>query len=1026
MSTVEEIDEMNESFANLLFGRYGEDNDDEDITHEENEVRLFMCPRHGPACARTLVDEGLPCSDAIDETMRWCVELKQARDATPPHRARRIQSLNLRLQMVILLATMLGFGEMIDAASTDLKEMSEAISILQWNIACSVALIILVLSLRHVMLTFSDCLRRLSVAVEGAFATWVGLSHALSTGFLNVLGTVDRLLPDIMVQVREHLRWQRLIGLATVGVGAVGVLVQLVRLPMDWFGRKTGVHLFEQQSRFNRKFYNGAGAFMQTVAATFMFLLVPFLGVAKALKWFDPLIKLLDKVPYATWLIDWFTRWMKGKATFDEAQEMVRDVVGEKPSEIFVDREKTFPTSSQQALWSAVKKHDHLECNDKCSSCVCKCHTADKTEDLKEMMHERSTTGKMKETAGLGSGDALSKFRESLHDAMHDHNSGTALSRLERTMIQTRTCKKLSTSYRGIPPGKVGKRTVGVIKNGVECKQDVEVYENCRFLRDHKGGCSGECLQVLVQNDTEDVFLSEDEVAKIRVEAILEADRRGILTPEEAEKYAHIIEKKKHDAAAAEMKDKPLVQFVKQSFADGAIKYKRGEIDEVELATYCEDENDKIMMSHLMYAMKHGEESPLQGRVTLKKKEIPAPPEPFERLEIEEEEKVEKKEEKQEAPEAPLPGKWERRTRRWLAALGQTAQKICPSVVAHVKEHKKKYMTGAAAILIGAAALAAAYAREDDGDKFVSEAKGKSKRGRYVFRKRVDVRRATKRQDHVESSGAEQDLETPDVSDNDEREYVRREKNLRAEDSYEEESVKKPEPPVVEEPHVTARRSRAVRNAKNRIMFATQRELKDFNNKKAVLIKPESTFGKMIIDPEIERSIKSKVFKFKYDDEFTSSATLVSGKLCVPLHAHDAEAEPSATNFLANVKFNKDDIVPIAEDLGYFDTRGTVPKTKGWHMRETASGGEMVLAVYFKDPEAQEPSMSVGFAAPGGLHDAPTVKGACGGAIVAASDGALLGWPIGGGEKVNKYIPVTKEVAEVLLGQRKPQLQVFQ
>jgi hypothetical protein len=63
-----------------------------------------------------------------------------------------------------------------------------------------------------------------------------------------------------------------------------------------------------------------------TVAAAIMFIGVPVLGYAKSQKLFEPIFKLLEKVPYVSWLVKWLHDWGEGKATFEDIPEEIREV----------------------------------------------------------------------------------------------------------------------------------------------------------------------------------------------------------------------------------------------------------------------------------------------------------------------------------------------------------------------------------------------------------------------------------------------------------------------------------------------------------------------------------------------------------------------------------------------------------------------------------------------------------------------------------------------------------------------------
>lgn len=157
----------------------------------------------------------------------------------------------------------------------------------------------------------------------------------------------------------------------------------------------------------------------------------------------------------------------------------------------------------------------------------------------------------------------------------------------------------------------------------------------------------------------------------------------------------------------------------------------------------------------------------------------------------------------------------------------------------------------------------------------------------------------------------------------------------------------------------------------------------------------------------------AKVYQFHLDDEFVSSATVVSDKIVFPLHAlkNREDASPSIHNFSASAELKKK-YVEIAPDLGIIPHYGGVKTEKGWRMR--APENEIVFVLGFNKQDQTEPTAGIGHCTKDGVYNAQTLPGDCGGPVIAAKDGCLVGFHIAGSEFMNKFIPMTEQIATKL------------
>jgi hypothetical protein len=230
------------------------------------------------------------------------------------------------------------------------------------------------------------------------------------------------------------------------------------------------------------------------------------------------------------------------------------------------------------------------------------------------------------------------------------------------------------------------------------------------------------------------------------------------------------------------------------------------------------------------------------------------------------------------------------------------------------------------------------------------------------------------------------------------------------------ELVAPPVPPSVLDPALVAASRNAVQRAKVRARNyrATHEEKLRFRAAVATAhesLISESALGKEPLDFQ---AIAPSVYKLDFGDMFVTSASVVCDKVVVPLHG---VSEKSASVSIENYANNADlrgDVVPLqsAPDLGYYPTHGAVAAHK-WFCR--APENETVAMFGFgKHPEKSEPGMAVGVCSAEGLYNAPTFPGDCGGPVVACSDGKLIGFHIAGGTTVNRFVPMTPDLAKEL------------
>jgi len=179
---------------------------------------------------------------------------------------------------------------------------------------------------------------------------------------------------------------------------------------------------------------------------------------------------------------------------------------------------------------------------------------------------------------------------------------------------------------------------------------------------------------------------------------------------------------------------------------------------------------------------------------------------------------------------------------------------------------------------------------------------------------------------------------------------------------------------------------------------------------KSIQLSPEALLGKNKLQ---WMRFAQGVYKVKYNGQFTSTGTIVCDKCIVPLHSHKEGVSVSIENPSATAKLA--DVFPVPDtDLGIFMASGV--KSPNWTMR--APKNEQVMQLGFTRPDQIEPELAIGFCSAEGVYDAATSEGDCGGPVIAVSDGNLVGFHIAGGPLVNRFIPMTEKLAEMLRANR--------
>lgn len=184
----------------------------------------------------------------------------------------------------------------------------------------------------------------------------------------------------------------------------------------------------------------------------------------------------------------------------------------------------------------------------------------------------------------------------------------------------------------------------------------------------------------------------------------------------------------------------------------------------------------------------------------------------------------------------------------------------------------------------------------------------------------------------------------------------------------------------------------------------------------ADVYKPESMLGKLKLDYFKHSRRVGKIWQTVGGKRMmTSNATVVGSWVVQPFHSYVLDAEKREFQNYAVTKDLGNKYIDLADDLIAVPHYGSIPSPGRMGVRKPVTG-DQVLIVSYAAEESTEPDIGVGLAAADGTYNAPTKAGDCGAPVYSAQDGALLGFHIGGGQLVNRFIPLTDEMIEVLRG----------
>jgi len=375
------------------------------------------------------VDKSTSYKDGA-EAAKFEAELAQRLKDTPVDNSPRRISLEWRHKLLVTVVVGMGLIPTTWAEKSTPENYADATSTLLWAIGCL-----------FVLYKFGKCFETLSVCMlmlSAGMAAWL-------TAMTQLITTLNGIIPALIVQITSLITWWKYSVAAQTVIQGLGTLGTYMTLPFTIWSTMRGATMRpEGRGAFKTQGANKYGVLASAIMATLMFIAVPIWGFSKSFKYWEPVMRVLEKLPYVTWLIDWVRAYCAGEVGVDSIPTTVRDFADGKETPVGGSSIFDYPTSDGSAHVVPARKwegHDLDECaahvilGDQCGNdCFCSCHADEETKEAREVMGE----GLESPTYGLGS------------DASHAHERNVNV--LRKSMLEPIESRKERLSKIGIKP----------------------------------------------------------------------------------------------------------------------------------------------------------------------------------------------------------------------------------------------------------------------------------------------------------------------------------------------------------------------------------------------------------------------------------------------------------------------------------------------------------------------------------------------------------------------------------------------
>lgn len=811
-------------------------------------------------------------------------------------------------------------------------------------------------------------------------------------------GAVTKLLSLVDVLGHEMVKYTKISCIIQGVATGLNVLLGVATLYTNWRGTWTTSCKLANEAlqRGSPRKLNKIGVAISMLLACLMFIVAPLWGCSKAFKKFEPMMRMLEKLPYVTWFVEWFGNYLNGDATLEDIPDEIRDLKNAEPKRTsFPWRTTEDPVPDEKPNVSL--KHDVEGCTDKgkCAlgKCLCKCHVEEEYEIFKEFDLKARCDNKdiQAERAGLGSEEREPYQR--LVDVAHQIMRESTPDRVKRWRRYYNQAKRADPE-----------RAATIIE------KFIFRYPWMSFLKD--ADIDEDVAQSSEVRDYDDVMtdmllLTHYMCVKHDEDCPTEPVMDHPLKNEAKDVDEHLAE------CASRIRDMygglPFLRFYDPWFGTTTEinppcywpkTMKEKCVDSFWRTLGFGESTAKTVAAHVKkhqrkYALgASAAVALLAGFAYLFRSEDPDEP-------IWEDEAKGKTKSRRSAyvPGASRrPERGERVRKPWMAASSGSEDEVSAL-------DGDEFLTRFDEVFYHGTDTGSEYGYSREGlkqkDKLLEVLLTASEMANIRALRKLKPTPPRRDAYKCNEGYARGDCECYDVHDGTPRitKFFKpvTKNSLRAGPAH----------------CVTPASMQAVQNQlppKERVADVVAEQKKAYQNPNAKTMESEALLGKKKIN---FTEHASRVFQFCLDGKMVSSATVVGDKVVFPLHAlqGNEDASPSIANFSATANLKKQ-YVEIAPDLGMVCHHGAVSVNKHFTMR--APDNEMVFVLGFNDKNQQEPTAGIGHCAKDGVYDAQTLPGDCGGAVIAAKDGALVGFHIAGSDFMNKFIPMTENIAKAL------------
>nr|WPR18224.1 MAG: hypothetical protein [Crogonang virus 46] len=695
-----------------------------------------------------------------------------------------------------------------------------------------------------------------------------------------------------------------------------------------------------------------------------MIMLAPLMGCARVLKYFRPLMDVLKQIPYATWMVDWLKSWWKGHADFDDlpqTPEELREYLHESPQAERLIAEmadlRTMQETMQKGQLFKGKRINQDKLNNDMRNFKAKLETIHNNggseSESEEELHLENPKRKDK---------GQSTF-ETTDESGYDTDVDTPAKRREKGVKSDNPCKKKEKSVMKRPPTPEEIATIsdGIIQSDM-LKLVEELMEEGKSDANTTGLKGATEARGRLKHTAGSLSITKK---KPLTTHFVEAE--GVLNPQSNEEV---------------VRDEPSYWTTFTTWVFGFY---------VDLITVKDDEADLQLCGSAEKAAEVNANKRL-GKI----KALQYRTKKF----------------------------WKQHSRKFLLAVVLLLGFVMAprQIMSGTTKAEEVPVVNVAQPQAGKRARGVRTKRRHNGKKFINPSGGAERAPEDEFEDDDPDYLASYMWDGYDQERYEDELERRKTTAED---YTQRE-HIRAEREQErskfraggqtrrrtKNATKQSLPDFEPLKEIGGDALRRKIYASKRRTYRAPTNMANILKEKSIAHFNEQTLYQQAFKPSV---LASGVYKFYNEDQYACTATQVSNRLYVVLHAlsEDSSRKYKATNYARTLELKGTDFIAINDEIGYFPVPGipSVWKNKDLRVVEDAC----IVGVFgFGSGDSEEPDLLTGFASPQGWCNAKTRDGDCT-APVLDEDGKILGfWTHGNRRGFGRFEPITTQYKESL------------